>query len=280
MNNSNSEDYLTFINHSNTSIHSLLDLIRQQDQNYYTLLNLPPPAASYIPRSMSNLLPRSRRNSFYNRNERPNSVFMGTHRTTPSSYPSIPNNNDNIVFQRNINANRVLPRRANLNDDSTDSQPSALEIIRATDTKVFSSIENPLNTSCPISQEEFTPNQEVLQIKYCSHIFKTQSLLTWFINRPTCPYCRFDIRSYSLTQNSNNPENTTLEINPSNNISDDDDTTTDPSHNIIDENTSIAQTITNTINTLLENEFLDPAERDALRSGESEFHFTVYGQRL
>jgi len=278
MNNTNSEDYLTFITHSNTSIYSLLDLIRQQDQNYYTLLNLPPPAASYIPRSMSNLLPRSRRNSFYNRDQRPNSVFMDTHRTTPISYPSIPN--DNIVFQRNINANRVLPRRANLNDDSTDSQPSAIEIIRATDTKLFSSIENPLNTSCPISQEEFTPNQEVLQIKYCSHIFKTQSLLTWFISRPTCPYCRFDIRSYSLSQNSNNPQNNTLEINPSDTTSDDDDTTTDPSHNIIDENTSIAQTITNTINTLLEDEYLDQSDTDNLRSREREFHFTVYSQRL
>ena len=100
-----------------------------------------------------------------------------------------------------------------------------------------------------------------------------------FINRPTCPYCRFDIRSYSLNENSTNPENTTSEINQSNNTSEEDETT-DLSHNIIDENTSIAQTITNTINTLLEDEFLDQSEREALRSREREFHFTVYGQRL
>jgi hypothetical protein len=278
MDNNNSDNYLTFINQSNTSIHSLLDLIRQQDQNYYNLLHLPPPAASYIPRSVSNLLPRSRRNSFHNRHERPTSIFMGSHRTTPLSFPSIPNNY-NIVFNTPDNHNRVLPRRANINEDYNDSQPSALEIIRSTDTKVFSSIENPLNTSCPISQEDFTPNQEVLQIKYCGHIFKTQSLLTWFINRPTCPYCRFDIRSYSLNENSTNPENTSSEINQSNNTSEEDETT-DVSHNIIDENTSIAQTITNTINTLLEDEFLDQSQREALRSREREFHFTVYGQRL
>jgi hypothetical protein len=89
MDNNNSDNYLTFINQSNTSIHSLLDLIRQQDQNYYNLLHLPPPAASYIPRSVSNLLPRSRRNSFHNRHERPTSIFMGSHRTTPLSFPSM-----------------------------------------------------------------------------------------------------------------------------------------------------------------------------------------------
>jgi len=273
MNNNSSQEYSLFISQSQTSIHSLLDLIRQQDSNYYNLLNVPPPAASYIPRSMSNLLPRNRRNSWhswYSRGERPNSNFMGTHRSSAISYPS--NSNDNLVF-RNINTT-IPPRTANIDNSEENIQPSALEIIRATDCKIYSSIDNPVNNTCPISQDEFTSDQEVIQIKYCGHIFKNQSLLTWFMNRPTCPYCRYDIRTFSLSETSNN-----LDDEPTQDTSINDDTS-DLSGNILDDNTSIAQTISNTINTLLEEEYLDQSERDGIRSRDREFHFTVYGQRL
>ena len=215
----NSEDYLTFITQSNTSIHSLLDLIRQQDNNYYNLINLPPPAASYVPRSVSNLLPRSRRHSFHTRHERSNSAVLGSHRTSHISYPTIPSN-ENIVFTRNNdNTDTLLPRRANLIEENNDFQPSALEVLRSTDTKIFCEIEDPVNNICPISQEEFVSNQEVLQIKYCGHIFKTQSLLTWFINRSTCPYCRFDIRTFSFNNQSYNLNNSSNEINNPNSLS-------------------------------------------------------------
>lgn len=58
----------------------------------------------------------------------------------------------------------------------------------------YSAILNPLNTSCPITHEEFTEYDQVIMINECRHIFKKEPLLNWLNRRQTCPCCRIILR--------------------------------------------------------------------------------------
>jgi len=60
-------------------------------------------------------------------------------------------------------------------------------------TTQYSNILNPLNTSCPITHEEFSDTDEVIMINSCRHIFKKTQLLNWLHRRQTCPCCRINL---------------------------------------------------------------------------------------
>lgn len=75
--------------------------------------------------------------------------------------------------------------------------PTDQEIDNSTTTLLFSEIENPLNTTCPIRSEEFVSTDQVLKINYCGHIFSKNELLQWFRRNHRCPICRYDIRNNS-----------------------------------------------------------------------------------
>lgn len=79
--------------------------------------------------------------------------------------------------------------------------PSQTQINNAVRNIIFENIENPINNSCPISLERFTPHQHVSQILYCGHIFNTIELNSWFRMNVRCPVCRYDIRNYVSGQN-------------------------------------------------------------------------------
>jgi len=74
--------------------------------------------------------------------------------------------------------------------------PTRDEINRAVNNCLYSSIENPSNTSCPISLTRFEDNDEVSVIRYCNHVFKKEELESWFQENTRCPLCRYDIRTY------------------------------------------------------------------------------------
>lgn len=80
--------------------------------------------------------------------------------------------------------------------------PSNEQIQNATETILYSSITEPINTSCPISLENFTSTSNVTMIKQCKHLFNPQSLTQWFVSNCVCPICRYDIRNYN-SQESN-----------------------------------------------------------------------------
>lgn len=46
---------------------------------------------------------------------------------------------------------------------------------------------------CPITMDDFSEGEEVLQINGCGHYFKTDALLEWFRRNSHCPVCRHDI---------------------------------------------------------------------------------------
>jgi hypothetical protein len=80
--------------------------------------------------------------------------------------------------------------------DTVPVYPSRDQINNGTRRLLYSNIENPLNSSCPITLENFENNDNVTQILGCGHIFNHESLNSWFRNHVRCPVCRYDIRSY------------------------------------------------------------------------------------
>lgn len=106
-------------------------------------------------------------------------------------------------------------------------RPTQQQIETATERLTYSDIENPINLRCPITQEEFNPDDEVIQIRHCRHCFTPSSLNNWFNSNVRCPVCRYDIR--------NNTERTNIANNE--NSSQDEST----SENTINENTSTAE---------------------------------------
>ena len=80
--------------------------------------------------------------------------------------------------------------------DNVPIYPTAEQITNGTRRILYSTIEEPLNVSCPITLERFENNTEVLQILGCNHIFNENSLHQWFQSNVRCPVCRYDIREY------------------------------------------------------------------------------------
>ena len=74
--------------------------------------------------------------------------------------------------------------------------PTRDQINIATLNTVFSHIVSPVNTTCPISRDEFNDESEITMIRGCNHIFNRSSLREWFVSHSTCPMCRSDIREY------------------------------------------------------------------------------------
>jgi hypothetical protein len=66
-----------------------------------------------------------------------------------------------------------------------------------TTSRIFSDIETPLNTECPIRLETFEPNSSVVQINRCGHIFYPAGLQHWFDTNTRCPVCRTELRPQS-----------------------------------------------------------------------------------
>jgi hypothetical protein len=76
------------------------------------------------------------------------------------------------------------------------SVPTNDQINRATLNTMYSNIVSPVNTTCPISRDEFEDDSEITIIRECRHIFNRSSLREWFVSHSTCPMCRNDIRNY------------------------------------------------------------------------------------
>ena len=72
----------------------------------------------------------------------------------------------------------------------------------------FKNLTNKLNNECPITLTKFNDNDIIGQIKHCYHTFNIDSINTWFQNNVKCPVCRYDIRNYPISTNSNSSNTT------------------------------------------------------------------------
>lgn len=66
----------------------------------------------------------------------------------------------------------------------------------ATRTFVYNPSENN-EPRCPISLEDFTAGEEIVQIIGCSHYFKCNALREWFRRNTQCPVCRYNVTNSS-----------------------------------------------------------------------------------
>ena len=82
--------------------------------------------------------------------------------------------------------------------------PSPAQIREGTLDVTFSSLENPMNDTCPILLNPFQPNEVVTQIRGCGHLFGRTPIINWFRTSCRCPVCRFDIRTYVASRDENN----------------------------------------------------------------------------
>lgn len=105
---------------------------------------------------------------------------------------------DDIVFYF------YLPRRDETGTSETEPRGLTPEIIsQETTQSLFNEIENPNNLTCPISLESFQPEQTVIMINQCRHIFNAEHLTRWFETKTTCPMCRRNIHSDPLNRLAN-----------------------------------------------------------------------------
>ena len=95
-------------------------------------------------------------------------------------------NNLDDNFENFINNTLYTPTRVDF--------PTYNQIIRSTSSVLFSDLSNNTCTTCTISRDEFEPNDIVLKINHCGHVFKKEFLLVWFESSSKCPSCRHDIR--------------------------------------------------------------------------------------
>ena len=114
------------------------------------------------------------------------------------------NNNINL----DINTNN-FGTNTETNDNFMDNfmtpiviRPTSEQINTATVTSSYDLIQNPINTTCPISTVEFRNEDIVTKIIYCGHIFLKIELDNWFGSNTRCPLCRYDIRNFRPSSSS------------------------------------------------------------------------------
>lgn len=132
--------------------------------------------------------------------------------------------------------------------DPIEIFPTPSQIEASTRVARFGDIIRPLNSSCPITLENFNDNDQVLIIRHCNHIFSNTGLVSWFRSSCRCPVCRYDIRSYVST-NTNNISDISGNIDLSSNV------LSVPLNNV--ERTSTSDTNTNQLVELLFSNLLD-----------------------
>jgi hypothetical protein len=75
-------------------------------------------------------------------------------------------------------------------------RPTRAQIQVACEEMTFGEVQEPGNRSCPITQEEFNDDDNIMIIRQCGHIFNRDELNRWFQQNVRCPMCRYDIREY------------------------------------------------------------------------------------
>jgi hypothetical protein len=92
------------------------------------------------------------------------------------------------------------------------------QINNVTERIVFDASNTNMLTQCPITLEEFTDGDELLQIRRCKHVFRPSAIKRWFRQNVCCPMCRVNVLESTNTDRSQT--NTTPDTN--NNDSDSD----------------------------------------------------------
>ena len=88
---------------------------------------------------------------------------------------------------------------------------SPAQIQTATRLTRFSDIINPMNSSCPITLEQFSSHSNITEILGCNHLFNPEALTSWLESNVRCPVCRYDIRTNRITSRQQREQEETKE---------------------------------------------------------------------
>ncbi len=147
---------------------------------------------------MTLLLNNSHLYNNYLRNNTPNN----THNNTPN------NTHNNTPNNTNTNSQNAYLLNYTLEDYENLSNVNIKALVQICTAKInYCCIAIPINDTCPITQEEFSTNEEVTIIKNCGHIFKNQAIKNWLTQHQTCPICRYNILTNSSIISYINPDN-------------------------------------------------------------------------
>lgn len=104
----------------------------------------------------------------------------------------------NIVFtsenmRRNTQATPETERVNAQNQARNEAQPQGRNHrrnqARYTEHR-YGDLITPIYTECPITQETFQEADQVVMVRQCRHLFKTEPFHEWIQINQTCPYCR------------------------------------------------------------------------------------------
>jgi hypothetical protein len=132
----------------------------------------------------------------------PETLFQFPARTNESLRSNSLNNLFSDAFLNDTFQSYVEPR------------PTNQELQEAILNTTFGTIENPINTTCPITLDRFENDTNVSQIIPCGHIFDATCLNNWFQNNSRCPVCRYDIRRHSRRSRTSIPTRNGTSHNP------------------------------------------------------------------
>ncbi len=183
-------NYLQNITSTHRTLNIMSNVLTQQERNVNNLITLTRERERRITNNNRN------RNILSQSFIRQSSIPIGEHFNLPFNFPL---NNRNNRNNRNIGS--IGNNRNNRNIRNIDLIDNSIIY------NTFSNINNPLNNSCPINRELFNPDDNVIQIIPCGHVFNESALLRWFENNTTCPMCRFNLLNQSRTNNNVNTQN-------------------------------------------------------------------------
>jgi len=226
--------YLNNISNNNRQINSMLELMKNNEQMLSILIN--EEFNLNETENSNNLDTNLNNNNQPNRNNNSNINLNTPQNTPSNTPPNNDINNlysmlnqtrenifntnldqlfssfsNNLNVPNNLNENNIYTRHfiirnpsaySFFNNDDADFltpiviRPTQEQINNATEECIYSSIEDPPNSSCPISLVPFQNNDLVYKIKQCGHIFFKNQLESWLHENTKCPLCRYDIRDY------------------------------------------------------------------------------------
>lgn len=144
----------------------------------------------------------------YTVTEDPRTQLPNTTRTYTNGYNYFvlnPSNEETLLAEVDIPTTSlstdIMHLIQNIFQQNANLLPTTEQITSATQTIKYSDIVNPRQTECSICFERFQPDEMVMVIRHCGHIFKPTHLNEWFTRTSTCPVCRYDIRTYSPNVN-------------------------------------------------------------------------------
>jgi copper chaperone CopZ len=98
--------------------------------------------------------------------------------------------------------------------------PSEEQINMSSRYVLFSNISSPINNTCPITHEQFTEDQMVLEL-ICRHVFNNDAIRIWFQTNVRCPVCRYDIRTNVSNVDSDSNVDSNIDSDSNSNIDSD-----------------------------------------------------------